>query len=389
MHDVSRALALSHLFVNNKKNTPSRRLLGNFQPPPYSSHLRCLLCVLPTREQGDAYERMLECNRRDRVQPDQSNKYRCAEGRLIMRWNIFGSYWNSDNYMRQLIKTVYYYESGERFIHSTALLEVHALEMRTGRRATSRERQALVEHVREQMADFYAKRNADGVVEEAISTVTSNYHKSMAGDVKAAESLSLFLKDGDRLKLALHLWEQRKAGKLDPRVWGAILKNTWQDGKVGCLLLRAKLTKGVVRRMFKAATLDSLMGDPFGLTTELEVYKTLPKRFMVWRGASSYGRHLDSGYSWTLDRNQACWFAYQNAFIKKGEPILLQATVCREAVLALFAHEQEVVLDHAVQGAISNVLTEALPEDCNGELIKQHAQLRVEGNVTEMAIQPL
>ena len=80
----------------------------------------------------------------------------------------------------------------------------------------------------------------------------------------------------------------------------------------------------------------------------------LPRVVQVWRGASGGDvSWVARGFSWTLDRDVACWFAMRRAGVY-GSPLVLRAEVPREAV-ALHDNERgenEVVLVKAPGYAI-------------------------------------
>lgn len=71
-----------------------------------------------------------------------------------------------------------------------------------------------------------------------------------------------------------------------------------------------------------------------------------PETFRVWRGGHHRKTLLD-GFSWTLDRDEAVWFArrFENSS-ERRIPYLAEATVRRDEVLALLhTGEREVVVD--------------------------------------------
>lgn len=72
----------------------------------------------------------------------------------------------------------------------------------------------------------------------------------------------------------------------------------------------------------------------------------MPERLTLWRGTSKLSqRDAVRGFSWTLDRNTACWFAMR--FIEiNGSPLVLRAEI-NAADVALFhddRSEREAVL---------------------------------------------
>jgi len=70
----------------------------------------------------------------------------------------------------------------------------------------------------------------------------------------------------------------------------------------------------------------------------------LPETITVWRGCSREG--AVDGFSWTLDREMAIWFAYRFGGRGDEPAILAEVSVSKESVLAYFERrrESEVVL---------------------------------------------
>lgn len=72
--------------------------------------------------------------------------------------------------------------------------------------------------------------------------------------------------------------------------------------------------------------------------------QTLPERFEIYRG---YGTTLH-GWSWTLERDKAIWFAQRFAGVQNDEPpMLATGMVNKTSVVAYFAgrNESEIVVD--------------------------------------------
>lgn len=74
--------------------------------------------------------------------------------------------------------------------------------------------------------------------------------------------------------------------------------------------------------------------------SDKEHFQALPKRFEIYRGCTRMG---EDGFSWTLDREKAEWFAIR--FDRPGAQIL-ETEVAKESVLALLTGrgESEVVI---------------------------------------------
>ena len=164
------------------------------------------------------------------------------------------------------------------------------------------------------------------------------YAEAMRGNGGSLYDSWTMIPDTAKLVYTLHLWERTVKKKLRPEMWAAALHLAWPHGKVGSMLFRANLGEAEVVKMFRTATPYPLMPEE-----DLEVLRSMPKEFVVWRGASSASRYRERGFSWTLDRDRAEWFALANAF--EGEPLVLEARIRRESVLLYSPFEQEVVVN--------------------------------------------
>jgi len=78
----------------------------------------------------------------------------------------------------------------------------------------------------------------------------------------------------------------------------------------------------------------------------------LPKIVTIYRGIRlPPGEELDTlrpGFSWTLERARAQWFAteYATRFVKRGSPVVLKGSIFRDAIiwLLLGRNEAEIVV---------------------------------------------
>ena len=76
---------------------------------------------------------------------------------------------------------------------------------------------------------------------------------------------------------------------------------------------------------------------------ELSFYNQLPNELTIWRGVM-VEKELDKeniGFSFTLDKERAEWFAKRFAQDSKGTPILIEAKVKKEEVLSVFLIRSE------------------------------------------------
>lgn len=78
---------------------------------------------------------------------------------------------------------------------------------------------------------------------------------------------------------------------------------------------------------------------------ERDLFRRLPDSFPVYRG---YSRFRGKGFSWTLDRRVADWFAHRRADL--GQPRVITGVARRDDVLALLesAGEAEVLVPHGL-----------------------------------------
>lgn len=199
-----------------------------------------------------------------------------------------------------------------------------------------------------------------------LETFDALYAKGVKGDFGALSDSWTMIPDTAKLIYTLHLWEKFQKGKLHPALWAAALYLAWPHGKVGSMMFRANLSEREVIRMFEVAPARPLM-DP----ESLEVFTSLPDEVTAWRGVSSASRYQQRGFSWTMDRDRAEWFAYANT--GSGEPSLIEARVKRQAVLMYSTFEDELVLNptvaqialqrHALQNSIRNERIDELKDN--------------------------
>lgn len=122
---------------------------------------------------------------------------------------------------------------------------------------------------------------------------------------------------------------------MDEKDYGEFLADAWisQDNpNQDAIVSREEAVE-----LFKKANSIYLMDK-----REMEHYEALPDEITVWRGVGP-GRER-FGLSWTESQGQAEWFKHRfEREDKKG--YMLKATIPKEAVLAYFDHETELVVD--------------------------------------------
>ncbi|MCK0506329.1 hypothetical protein [Aromatoleum anaerobium] len=150
-------------------------------------------------------------------------------------------------------------------------------------------------------------------------------HPAIAGDVEAAFSLCVALRNAKRGDVAVILWQ----AQIPRRAFQAYFGSVWEHDHRE--VLAAAGTRRRLASMFRYASFDT---------------PEIPQTVRVWRGTSgglTGGRA--PGISWSLNRDVACWFAMRFAG-RVGRPVLLEAEVQR-ADIAYYTNErreQEVVI---------------------------------------------
>lgn len=200
-----------------------------------------------------------------------------------------------------------------------------------------RERNALRKKLQETSGNMLLSSFSDK--QKKWDHLRDAYQSAVDGNTEAATSLWFWLEDYERLLLTLHFWNETKENRITPEVWAAILCNTWQRGKTGCLLLKAVISTVEVIEMFMTASPKSLMAED----GEFETYNNLPDKLEIWRGTSSQAGHQSTGMSWTLDPIQAEWFALFRS--GSATPLLCRTVVEKKDILAAFDYEKEIVVN--------------------------------------------
>jgi hypothetical protein len=134
---------------------------------------------------------------------------------------------------------------------------------------------------------------------------------AMAGDVDAAESLSCIVGNSKRGLMVVAFWK----AKASVAAFRALLINVWTHNHQE--LIVAAQTRRRLRALFRYAQIE---------------LPPLPEFVRVWRGTCGLPvAHAMKGYSWTTDRDTACWFAMRFANLY-GSPLVLAADVSRESI---------------------------------------------------------
>jgi len=175
-------------------------------------------------------------------------------------------------------------------------------------------------------------------LDERLSRFDLLYAQAVKGSGQSLYDSWAMVPDTAKLVYTLHLWERTLKGKLHPAMWAAVLHLSWPHGKVGSMMFRANLSENEVIKMFSVAPKYPLMPEE-----DLAVLESFPSEVTAWRGVSSASRYQGRGFSWTMDRDQAEWFARANSL--SGEPCILEARIRHESILMYSSFEEEVVLN--------------------------------------------
>ena len=161
------------------------------------------------------------------------------------------------------------------------------------------------------------------------------------GDVDAAGSLTFRLSNDKRGAVAVAMWR----AKVKREAFREYFSSVWEHDHRH--VIDAAQTRRTLGYMFRYAA--------FPIPAEL------PDVVKLWRGTSKLTiAEAREGYSWTTDRDTACWFAMRFADTN-GAPLVLTAEVAKSDI-ALFTNAREE--------------SEAL-------LIRPPATVKIDGDVTD------
>ncbi len=137
---------------------------------------------------------------------------------------------------------------------------------------------------------------------------------TFAGNPESALSLSWALDNPKRGFFTVALWRAR----IPVPAFRAFLASAWEHDH-RWLKAAAREHRAPLRRMFRYAA--------------FELPAHLPDVVTVWRG-TSHLTHAEAarGYSWTTDRDCACWFAMRFAD-RNGRPLVLRSEAPRAEIM--------------------------------------------------------
>lgn len=147
--------------------------------------------------------------------------------------------------------------------------------------------------------------------------------QAFVGNVAAATSLCAAIDNDQRGLVAVMFWK----AKIPVLAYRAFLESAWTDSHAE--VIKAATTTRRLRAMFKYAAFDT---------------SNQPDTVRVWRGTWGIdARTAARGFSWTTDRDLACWFAMR---FSQPSPLVLMAEVRREMIACYTSDrgENEIVL---------------------------------------------
>lgn len=139
------------------------------------------------------------------------------------------------------------------------------------------------------------------------------------GDTEAALSLSVSLRNELRGAVAVAMWR----AKVPRPAYRVFLRSTWMHNHRE--VEAAAQNRRTLAYMFRYAA--------------FEPPAELPDVVTLWRGTSYLPiEDAQKGYSWTTDRDMACWFSMRFAEFN-GSPLVLTANVSKHEI-AMFTNER-------------------------------------------------
>lgn len=169
------------------------------------------------------------------------------------------------------------------------------------------------------MSKFYRESMAYELAQTVSPWASKHVVPAFNGDVEAAVSLSIGLSNSERGDMALAMWK----AKIPREAFSTYLSSVWEHDHL--YVIEAAQTRRRLAYMLRYAA--------FPRPAEL------PNVMRMWRGTSKLSiEEASQGYSWTTDRDVACWFAMRFAE-RNGSPLVLAADVAKTDI-ALFTDQR-------------------------------------------------
>lgn len=122
---------------------------------------------------------------------------------------------------------------------------------------------------------------------------------------------------------------------LDARMMAKALASRWQQ--LEYISNNVVVNTQELLRWFRFADKKELMDEE-----EYQKFLNLPEEVTIYRGVSGYNRKYKKAVSWTLNKEQAEWFAERWG---NDEQEVWKVTVPKKCVLCYFTYEDEVIVD--------------------------------------------
>ena len=166
---------------------------------------------------------------------------------------------------------------------------------------------------------FYREFMAFQLAKAVVPWASKHVEPAFNGDVDAAFSLSIALPDADRGAVAVGMWR----AKVPREAFRAYFSCVWMHDHRH--VIEAAQTRRRLAYLFRYAAFP--------------LPDALPDVVRVWRGTSKLSiAESSKGYSWTTNRDIACWFAMRFAD-SNGSPLVLAADVPKTDI-ALFTDDR-------------------------------------------------
>ncbi len=167
-------------------------------------------------------------------------------------------------------------------------------------------------------------------------------------DAKAPGNWELFLKDREKAirqaslikllaimnKVYMLSFFWRISTYVSEEDFASILREAWQFSESPNR--DADVSNKEAIKLFKKAKPNLLMNEE-----EYKKIQELPEYIEVYRGVSDFNKDNKTALSWTLDKDQAVWFAKR--YNQKGE--LWTLKIHKKDILAFFNGEDEIIID--------------------------------------------
>ena len=204
------------------------------------------------------------------------------------------------------------FQSLHQYLESLPPDELEKIDGRECLRLRSRwntlHQQKLFSAIKDKKPNEIAAALSNVVIQNSSELVLDAF----AGNVEAAQALTLSLDNCERGVMVYAMWK----AKAPREAFREYFKGAWDHDHRW--VIGAAGSRTVLTRMFRYA--------------EFELPSHLPDTVRVWRGTSHLTKKkAQAGYSWTTDRDVACWFTVVRGDIDEM-PLVLAADVPKQDI---------------------------------------------------------